>query len=111
MNNSLTITNDINSNHNFKLVLSANSLDIPYTIHFTRNNLDWIDDNSFVIYGDSLNCVFECKIYKKDNGLNAYVKLYIGENNLGGYVNRTIVTVLAISENELNILNSFKIFR
>jgi hypothetical protein len=87
-----------------KLTYSSKNLDTNYILYFNNKNIDWIDNNNFIISGGSQNCVIEGKIYQKNGENKVLTKLYIWDNTLSGHITKTFVSVMKITIDSLNIL-------
>lgn len=108
MTNMLLINEINNNNYTYSLTFSSDNLDTAYTIYFNSNNVDWMDDSSFVISGGSNNSVIEGKIYVKNNEYKIFAKLFVWDSTINGHVTKTYVSVMKITSESINYLKLSK---
>ena len=104
MTNILTIDNILNYHYPYVITFSSDNLDTSFIFYFNPENVDWMDDSSFVISGGSQNCILEGKIYNKNNENKVLAKLFIWDNTSSGHITKTYVSVMKISLDSVNNL-------
>jgi len=104
MTNILTIDNIKNYQYRYVITFSSDNLDTSYMFYFNPENVDWMDDSSFVISAGSQNCVLEGTIYNKNNENKVLAKLFIWDNTSSGHITKTYVSVMKISLDSVNNL-------
>ena len=103
MSNKLIINKINNNNYTYMVTFSCDNLDTSYIMYFNSNNVEWMDDSSFVISGGSNNCVLEGKIYV-NNEHKVLCKLFIWDSTINGHVTKTYVSVMKITTESINYL-------
>lgn len=106
MTNILEVANIIYNNYSYMIKFSSDNLDNSIVFYFNPENLDWMDESSFVISGGSQNCVLECKLYKKNNKYKVFAELFIWDNTSSGHITKTYVSIMEISLEAINYLKS-----
>lgn len=104
MTNTLIVDTINNSYYQYKLIFSSENLDSAYTQYFNLENIDWMDESSFVISGGSLNSILEGKFYLKNDDFKVLAKLFIWDNTLNGHITKSYVSVMKTTTETINNL-------
>jgi hypothetical protein len=104
MTNTLIVDIVNNSYYQYKLTFSSENLDSAYTQYFNLENIDWMDDSSFVISGGSQNSILEGKFYLKNGDYKVLAKLFIWDITLNGHTTKTYVSVMKTTPESINNL-------
>ncbi len=104
MTNTLIVDIINNLNYQYKLTFSSDNLDSAYIQYFNSENIDWMDDSSFVISGGSQNSILEGKFYIKNNEYKVLAKLFIWDNTLNGHKTKTYISVMKTTAESVNNL-------
>lgn len=104
MTNILTIDNIKNYHYSYVITFTSDNLDTSFMFYFNLENIDWMDNSSFVIYGGSQNCVLEGTLYNKNNENKVLAKLFIWDNTSSGHITKTYASVMKINLESVNNL-------
>jgi len=104
MSNILIVDKIIDKIYSYIIKFTCDNLDTSFMFYINPENVDWMDDSSFVISGGSQNCVLEGKLYKKNNKYMVFAKLFIWDNTSSGHLTKTYVSVMKINLDSVNNL-------